>query len=228
MDFSNTDVWGFEHAIRGMRNPLESHVKSDSWLDTDGKVVIGDNDLDLMKRLICGGSEHRKFMRQIMVSVDISAPLYIWKEFDTYKIGTTANSTSTMHRIMSKPITLSCFEFDDFNNYLELSTTNITHGGESSFTINDVWDDILTACNKLRDKYLKTKDMRYWKELIRILPESWIQRRTVTMNYENLYSIVRQRKGHKLVEWERFINWVKTLPYADDLVFLDCIKENET
>ena len=150
MDFSNTDVWGFEHAIRGMRNPLESHVKSDSWLDTDGKVVIGDNDLDLMKRLICGGSEHRKFMRQIMVSVDISAPLYIWKEFDTYKIGTTANSTSTMHRIMSKPITLSCFEFDDYNNYLELSTTNITHGGESSFTINDAWTDILSVCNMLR------------------------------------------------------------------------------
>lgn len=95
MDFSNTDVWGFEHAIRGMRNPLESHIKSDSWLDTDGKVVVGANDLDLMKRLIRGGSEHRKFMRQIMVSVDISAPLYIWKEFDTYKIGTTANSTST-------------------------------------------------------------------------------------------------------------------------------------
>lgn len=133
-----------------------------------------------------------------------------------------------MHRIMSKPITLSCFEFDDFNNYLELSTTNITHGGESSFTINDAWTDILSVCNMLRDKYLETKDKRYWKELIRILPESWIQRRTVTMNYENLYSIVRQRKGHKLVEWERFINWVKTLPYADDLVFLDCIKENET
>lgn len=135
MDFSNTDVWGFEHAIRGMRNPLESHIKSDSWLDKDGKVVIGPNDLDLMKRLIRGGSEHRKFMRQIMVSVDISAALYYWKEFDTYKIGTTANSTSTMHRIMSRPITLSCFEFDDYNNYLELSTTNITHGGESSFTI---------------------------------------------------------------------------------------------
>lgn len=228
MDFSNTDVWGFEHAIRGMRNPLESHIKSDSWLDKDGKVVIGPNDLALMKRLIRGGSEHRKFMRQIMVSVDISAALYYWKEFDTYKIGTTANSTSTMHRIMSRPITLSCFEFDDYNNYLELSTTNITHGGESSFTINDAWTDILSVCNMLRDKYLVTKDKRYWKELIRILPESWIQRRTVTMNYENLYSIVRQRKGHKLVEWERFINWVKTLPYADDLVFLDCIKENET
>lgn len=221
MDFSNTDVWGFEHAIRGMRNPLESHIKSDSWLDADGKVVIGDNDLDLMKRLIRGGSEHRKFMRQIMVSVDISGGLMWWKEFDTYKIGTTANSTSTMHRIMSKPITLSCFEFDDFNNYLELSTTNITHGGESSFTINDVWDDILTACNKLRDKYLKTKDMRYWKELIRILPESWIQRRTVTMNYENLYSIVRQRKGHKLTEWAKLIEWARTLPYADDSIFLE-------
>ena len=126
-----------------------------------------------------------------------------------------------MHRIMSKPITLSCFEFDDYNNYLELSTKNITHGGESSFTINDAWTDILSVCNMLRDKYLETKDKRYWKELIRILPESWIQRRTVTMNYENLYSIVRQRKGHKLTEWAKLIEWARTLPYADDLIFLE-------
>lgn len=221
MKFENTDVWGFEHAIRGARNPMNSWAKSDSyyekgvdpfsleeWVATE--ITIGDNDLNLLQRLIRGGSEHRKFMRQIMVSVDITAPLYWWKEMDTYKIGTTANSTSTMHKLASTPITTDCFEMDDCDKEWFNDTG-----------IEAVCNNIIFFFESLRQRYLETKDMRYWKELIRWLPESWLQTRTITMNYENLYSIVRQRKGHKLTEWKQFIDWVHTLSYANELIFLD-------
>ena len=223
MKFENSDVWGFDHAIRGMRNPLESWDKSDSIFTEKTKygvyelppeeIIIGNNDLDLMQRLIKAGPEHRKFMRQIMVTVDITAPLYWWKEFDTYKIGTTANSTSTMHKLASTPITLDCFEIDD------LADENLQIGNYNclKFMYNQIIEDL----ELLRQKYLETKDKKYWKELIRWLPESWLQTRTVTMNYENLYSIVRQRIGHKLTEWKTFIDWVHTLPYADELIFID-------
>ena len=216
MKFENTEVWGFEHAIRGMRNPLESWDKSDSIFEDSLQCfnVIGENDLDLMQRLIKAGSEHRKFMRQIFVSVDITAPLYWWKEFDTYKIGTVANSTSTMHKLASTPITLDCFELDN-SEKVEIDCL-------SQYIENnaDLWDYIVIVCEYLRQKYNETKDKRYWKELIRLLPESWLQTRTVTINYENILSMIHQRKGHKLTEWSKdFIEWAESLPYADKLLF---------
>lgn len=208
-----------DNALRGMRNPKESWDRIDSyWKETEDGTqfyIIGKNDMDLAQRLIRAGSEHRKFMRQIFVSVDITAPIYWWKEFDTYKVGTTANSTSTMHKLATTPISLECFEIDDLNYNLFPSENQITY--------------FIQFLEELRWKYLETKDKRYWKELIRWLPESWLQTRTVTMTYENLFSICHQRKDHKLNEWsgkddptkENFIAWVKTLPYADDLIFLD-------
>lgn len=203
MKFENTEVWGFEHAIRGMRNPLESWNKSDSVFNGfNGKIentVIGKNDLELMQKLIKAGSEHRKFLRQIFVAVDITAPLFWWKEFDTYKVGTVSNSTSTMHKLASTPITIDCFE-----------------NGEMvySFTIAEL------EMNRL--KYLETKDKNEWKRLIVNLPESWLQKRTITMNYENILNMYRQRKNHKLTEWSKsFCDWVKTLPYAEELICLE-------
>ena len=230
MKFERTDVWGFKHAMRGARNPMNSWNKSDSGYaikeyelhDGEEKIVydkskfgLGPNDIDLMQRLIAGGSEHRKFMRQIMVSIDITAPLYWWKEFDTYKIGTTANSTSTMHKLASKPITIEDFEMDDFER---VKVFDREPYNPDDYT-DELWDYIVDMCEALRQRFIETKDKRYWKELIRLLPESYLQTRTVTMNYENLYSIVRQRKGHKLTEWAQFIDWVHTLPYANELIF---------
>ena len=213
MRFEKTDVWGFEHAIRGMRNPMNSHKKSDST-----ELAIGQNDLELMQKLIKAGPEHRKFMRQIFVSVDITAPLYWWKEFDTYKIGTVANSTSTMHKLASTPITLDCFEMDDFE---VVNIFKKPHYLQDEWkTSKDFWAQLIPYLEQLRIKYNETKDKRYWKELIRLLPESWLQTRTVTMNYENILSMVNQRKSHKLTEWSvAFINWVHTLSYANELIF---------
>lgn len=235
MKFEKTEVWGFEHSIRGMRNPLESWKKSDSismncyieCCDCDfspnirknqdvckTKFHIGKNDLELMQKLIRAGSEHRKFMRQIIVSVDITAPLYWWKEFDTYKVGTVANSTSTMHKLASTPIDFNCFEFDD------TTKNELGYIADDKYTVSDFWISVIKGCESLRQKYLETKDKRYWKELIRLLPESWLQTRTVTMNYENILSMVRHRSHHKLTEWSvDFVNWVKSLPYANELLF---------
>ena len=226
MKFENTDVWGFRHAIRGMRNPLNSWDKSDSRYEvideaegnfshlTFKEYVIGDNDLDLMQRLIKGGSEHRKYLRQIMVSVDITAPMFIWSELDTYKIGTVANSTSKMHKLATTPITKECFEMDDFER---VKVFNKEPYNPDDYT-DEIWESVIDICETLRQRYLETKDKRYWKELIRILPESWLQTRTWTANYEVLRNIVHQRVGHKLSEWQSFIDWVKTLPYAEDLI----------
>lgn len=284
MNFENVRIYGFESALRGMRNPLESWDKSDSffgvinyyqdvdeyqiadlyankmlegavgctyetisyddkveltekyadWLcrqnDYNAGIVdweychvdfIGPNDLSLACRLIKAGPEHRKFLRQIFVSVDITAPLYWWKEFDTYKVGTTANSTSTMHKMASKPITLKSFEIDDFEQ-LEFD------GGEIK--------TIIGYCERLRLNYLETNDKRYWKELIRWLPESWLQTRTVTMTYENLLAMCSkgQRRFHKLNEWSgmdnplkpNFIKFARSLPYAQHFIFLDEIEGN--
>ena len=232
MKFENTEVWGFEHALRGMRNPKNSWNKSDSYYEYDNQrdcvtkdanFVIGENDMKLAQTLIKAGSEHRKFMRQIFVSVDITAPLYWWKEFDTYKVGTVANSTSTMHKITSQPITLDCFEIDDYEKDLFMYY-------EHSY-VKDMVADIVRNCETLRQRYLETKDKRYWKELIRWLPESWLQKRTVTMTYENLLAMCSkgQRRFHKLNEWSgqdnpnvpNFISWARTLPYAQDLIFID-------
>ena len=214
MKFENTEVFNFEGALRGMRNPLESWEKSDSgFVMEDGCEVfmLGENDLILSQKLIKAGSEHRKFLRQIFVSVDITAPLYWWKEFDTYKVGTVSNSTSTMHKLASTPITKDCFEMDDFENMDTNGDANC-HG---------CWDLVIFACEGLRQKYNMTKDKRYWKELIRLLPESWLQKRTITMNYENVLNMYNQRCVHPLSEWSvTFKAWVESLPYAQELIFM--------
>lgn len=232
MKFEKTEVWGFGHAIRGMRNPLESWDKSDTvygtyWGEIDGHkcfdndgFCIGKNDLELMQKLIKAGSEHRKFLRQIMVSVDITAPLYWWKEFDTYKVGTTSNSTSTMHKLASKPITLDCFEMGDFEE------VNLSNGFSNT---KYVWNTfIIPVLEELREIYNITKDKRYWKELIRLLPESWLQTRTVTMSYENIRTMIHQRTNHKLIEWSKdFIEWAKTLPNSEELLFFNQNQSSE-
>lgn len=160
--------------------------------------------MNLAMSLIKGGSEHRKFLRQIFVSVDITAPLYWWKEFDTYKVGTVANSCSTMHTLSKYPITMDCFEMDDYSN---------------TPVAQETWRVLIAQLEKLRLGYVNTKDKVYWKELVRLLPESWLQKRTVTMNYENLLAICKQRRGHRLTEWKSFIDWVRTLPYTKEFVF---------
>lgn len=205
MKFENTSVWGFEHAIRGMRNPMNSWGKSDSFsepTDTVDFFVLGKNDRELAQKLIKAGSEHRKFMRQIFVSVDIVAPDYWFKEFDTYKIGVTENSTSTMHKLATTPITVDCFELD----------------GEASS--NFIY--YIEYLESLRKHYLETKDKKLWRTLIQSLPMSWLYRRTVTMSYENVLNMIKQRQKHKLKEWsEGFIEWAKSLPYSKDLLFLE-------
>ena len=213
MKFENTQIFNFAGAIRGMRNPMNSWDKSDSYYGNNEigleSYVIGKNDLELMQKLIKAGSEHRKFMRQVFVSVDITAPLYWWKEFDTYKIGTVSNSTSTMHKLASTPITIDCFEMGDFEDL-------------RMFDISTVWEILIFDLERLRKLYNETKDKRYWKELIRLLPESWLQKRTITMNYENILNMYRQRKNHKLTEWSKsFCDWIKTLPYAEELICLE-------
>ena len=252
MKFENTEVWGFKHAIRGCRNPLESWGKSDSgcklYCSVEGvcvekpcsydncngctttEYIIGKNDLELMQKLIKAGSEHRKFLRQIFVSVDITAPLYWWKEFDTYKVGTVSNSTSTMHKLASTPITKKCFEMDDFEDMPPRMFKSKDEYGDTyeennlcNFISLDLfWYHLIDVLNDYRVHYNKTKDKRYWKELIRLLPESWLQKRTITMNYENILNMYRQRKNHKLTEWSKsFCDWVKTLPYAEELICLE-------
>lgn len=248
MKFENTEVWGFEHSLRGMRNPKNSWHKSDSYYGCDDETycdkcydvrqfcvgyknkdnyIIGANDMKLAQTLIKAGNEHRKFMRQIFVSVDITAPLYWWKEFDTYKVGTVANSTSTMHKVTSQPITLDCFEIDDYKKDLKcLETYDSNIEVDYSIVDFEVYK-LINFLENLRQKYLKTKDKRYWKELIRWLPESWLQKRTITMNYENVRNIYFQRRNHKLTEWsESFIKWVESLPYAEDLIMYDGKSEN--
>ena len=220
----NIDVWGFEHAIRGMRNPKNSWAKSDSYMgydcqkcgriDREGScepkkhdcseylgIEIGPNDLDLMRRLFRGGSEHRKYLRQIFISMDITAPLYWWKEFDTYKVGTVANSCSTMHKIAAKE-----FELDDFSHeHLTGHSTDIL-----SLLIGDL--------NVYRNVYLKTKNKNEWWQLIQLLPSSYNQKRTITMNYENAVTMIHQRTGHKLSEWNEFVETLKSLPYISKIM----------
>ena len=274
MEFEHVRILNFEGAFRGMRNPLNSWVKSDSffgyapiingsvredllkqvaenWAEKEKNIpkddkrrimkredyqsflkenglfnysrdnhiyeyaYIGPNDMGLAKKLKNAGSEHRKFLRQIIVSVDITAPLFWWKEFDTYKVGTVSNSTSTMHTLATTPITLDCFEIDDYSNGYnnEYGIINFKEENEIQY--------IIQYLEKLRIKYNETKDKKYWKELIRWLPESWLQKRTITFNYENLLSMGLQRDNHKLTEWHSFIEWESYLPYANQLLFFD-------
>lgn len=242
MRFENTRVFNFEGAIRGMRNPMESWAKSDSQMcegyeNKGGECVVqplcetsrfgqchdgfimGAKDLELAQRLIRSGSEHRKFMRQIFVSVDITAPLFWWKEADTYAVGVTKNSTSTMHTIQNKPITKELFEIGDYHPELGL-IDDVPLGVRVDCFINDL--------EQLRQLFIMEEDpvikKRYWKELIRWLPEGWLQTRTVTLNYENLLAMCSpgQRRFHKQTEWSvDFISWARSLPYAEQLIFID-------
>ena len=225
MKFEKIQVFNFEGAFRGLRNPKNSWSKSDSYYDDNNNFVIGENDMKLAQTLIKAGNEHRKFMRQIFVSVDITAPLYWWKEFDTYKVGTVANSTSTMHKLATTPITLDCFEIDDYDRNLSLADNPKDDDGLDN--ISTFEEDIIYVLENIRQKYLETKDKRYWKELVRWLPESWLQKRTITMNYENVRNMYFQRRNHKLTEWsESFIKWVESLPYAEELIMYDGRSEN--
>ncbi len=196
-----TDVMNFENAIRGARNPMNSWARYDSTYDEEGNFVFGENDMDLAKRLCTAGSDHRKFIRMIFVSVDITAPLYWWKEFDTYKVGTVANSCSTMHKIHSKEFSRDDFSFDKLN---EKSLKQM--------------DSLIEYMESIRKEYLENKDKELWYNLIQLLPSSYNQMRTVTMNYENLRNMYFARKSHKLDEWHVFCDWVKTLPYAKELI----------
>ena len=216
--FENTEVMGWEHSIRGMRNPMNSWEKSDSlfisdrYLDDLDEIkladmcgnrtpIIGKNDLNLMKRLRNAGTDHRKFMRMIAVYVDITAPLYWWKEFDTYKVGTVANSCSTMHKIHAKEFTLEDFSCEHLS---EPSLKNLR--------------SVIKCMNDYREEFLKDKDKHNWWQMIQLLPSSYNQRRTVMLNYEVLANIYRSRINHKLDEWRDFCEWIKTLPYSEIII----------
>jgi hypothetical protein len=205
IDFDRCYVMNFENAIRGARNPMNSWARSDSYYDENGQYILGENDLSLAKRLRnAGTSDHRKFIRQIMLSVDITAPLYWWKEYDTYKVGTVANSTSTMHKIHSKP-----FEIDDFSH------DHLTDNGMN------VLRNLVDELEKIRLEYVDNKDKALWYDLIQLLPSSYNQMRTCTLNYETLVNIYRSRKNHKLDEWRSFCDWIKTLPYSDEIIIAE-------
>lgn len=201
-----------------------------SWIDNNGILCCDNNcmefaflgpaDLDLAQRLIKAGPEHRKFLRQIFVSTYISLPLSIWKQLDTYKIGTVTNSTSTMHKIQSKPLTRESFEIEQIS-YEEQEEMEQRDGIYCAGELDDLFDETIQTCEDLRRAFNQTKDKRYWRKLIELLPESYLQAREYTLNYEVLRSIVHQRKGHKLGEWQKFIHWVHTLPYAEELIFYD-------
>ena len=200
-------VMNMENAIRGARNPLNSWARMDSYYDENGAFVLGENDLSLARRLAVAGSDHRKFLRQIMVSMDITAPMYWWKEFDTYKVGTVANSTSTMHKIQAKE-----FSRDDF------SCEKLTPDALEFF------DSIIARLEEDRLKFIETKEKSYWHNMIQLLPSSFNQMRTVTMNYEVLINIYYARRHHKLAEWHTLCDAIQNLPYASDLILVK--KEN--
>ena len=203
IELERTSVMNFENALRGARNPLSSWAKSDSFYGENGEFVIGEIDLSLAHRLAVSGSDHRKYLRQVFVSVDITAPIYWWKEFDTYKVGTTANSTSTMHRIHSKD-----FSRDDF------STDHMTEGALGAL------DNMISFLEESRIKFTETKDKKYWYDIIQLLPASYNQMRTVTLNYENLINMYYARRSHKLDEWHTFCDWIRSLPYASELILI--------
>ena len=236
----NVEVFGFESAIRGMRNPMNSWDKSDSGWCPNGsgfgycyfdnrqicvhrdddkpidkceqKFCIGENDMKLMQSLVKAGSDHSKFMRMINVTLDITAPLYWWKEFDTYKVGTVRNSCSTMHKITEKEFTLNDFSIDDF--YYEDDYNGIS--------LSDCFENVVEDCEFLRKKFVETGDKMYWRGLIQLLPESYNQRATVQLNYAVLRNMYHSRKNHKLDCWRTFCEWIETLPYAKELICIEC------
>ena len=200
-----TSVMNLENAIRGARNPMNSWARMDSYYDEDGNFILGENDLGLAQKLRKAGSDHRKYVRQIFVSVDITAPLYWWKEFDTYKVATVANSTSTMHKIHAKP-----FDIDDFS-----------HDHMTPDTLAFM-QTVVDELEKIRQKYMEEgKKKEDWYDMIQLLPSSYNQMRTVTMNYETLINIFFARRYHKLQEWHTFCDWIKTLPYAEEIIIAE-------
>lgn len=236
---TDTEVVGWEHAIRGMRNPMNSWEKSDSYFDyerhntddlevdyqLDEAFYLGVNDQNLMKRLCNAGTDHRKFMRMIVVYCDILAPLYWWKEFDTYKIATVANSCSTMHKIHAKEFDISDFSFEKLiNNWYDLDYCDCVivskpdengQGPAYYFDPSALLEVVIDMLNKARSLYLQTKDKTYWWQMIQLLPTSYNQKRTVMLNYEVLANIYKSRKGHKLDEWNEFCDWIRELPYSE-------------
>lgn len=245
LKIENTEVIGWEHAIRGMRNPKNSWVKSDSGVcathgpahcadcvytdchaddvEIGTKYILGPNDLNLMTTLRNAGTDHRKFMRMITVYLDITAPLYWWKEFDTYKVGTVANSCSTMHKIADKEFTLADFSCEHLDrernrrNWIEsvIVDEDITSPHKVWMTPFDVLRCTIEMLNAYRENYLETKDKQDWWQMIQLLPSSYNQRRTVMLNYEVLANIYKSRRNHKLDEWHTFCDWIESLPYSE-------------
>ena len=230
----NLRTFNWEGALRGMRNPMNSWTKSDSTFDENGNIInVGENDLRLMKTLFKAGTEHRKYLRQIFVSMDITAPFYLWKDLNTYKIGVTSNSCSTMHKLTSKPITLDDFSIDN---------TEFIDDEEDEDSSKVFFLSVVTHCETYRQKYLTYKQKaklnpkkakhynscakRYWRKLVQLLPSSYNQKRTITMNYENVFNIIRQRQDHKLSEFHTLCDVLKTLPYVQEL--LSTLDEKET
>ena len=248
--FENTEVVGWEHAIRGMRNPMNSWEKSDSFCSYNDKChecsdnqkcdfyftenggrpyrnrfsgdfhYIGPNDYDLMTRLRNAGTDHRKFMRMITVYLDIAAPLYWWKEFDTYKVGTVANSCSTMHKIHAKEFTIDDFSHEHLLepkdvHFPDDSCCNETWEGCGIIAPIDILEETVHMLNKARKMFLETNDKKYWWQMIQLLPTSYNQKRTVMLNYEVLANIYKSRKDHKLDEWHTFCDWIRSLPYSE-------------
>lgn len=212
----NVEVLGFDHAIRGMRNPMNSWDKSDSYWDGYADDIptfcAGSKDLDLMERLAKNGSVHAKYRRMIIVYLDITAPLYWWKEFETYKVGTVANSCSTMHKIANEEFTLK-----DFSHEHLITREKPSYEGDAPELPNAVWllNRTIQTLNQYRELYLQTKDKKYWWQIIQLLPSSYNQKRTIMLNYEVLANIYHSRKGHKLDEWNEFCEWIESLPYSE-------------
>ena len=224
LKIENTEVYGWEAAIRGMRNPMNSWEQSDSYYgmiedpapinpNDWAYIILGEKDLDLMRRLRKAGTDHRKFMRMITVSCDLVAPLYWWKEYDTYKVGTVANSCSTMHKIHAKEFTL-----DDFSHE-HLFDGEESGAGDDEFEYHLLM--LIDVLNFARKKFLITKDKKYWWQMIQLLPSSYNQRRTILLNYEVLANIYKSRKNHKLDEWHTFCEWIEGLPYAELITGVD-------
>lgn len=209
LQVTNISVMNWENAIRGARNPMNSWARSDSHYDAAGQYILGENDLSLARRLAHAGSDHRKYLRQVLVSLDITAPLYWWKEFDTYKVGTVANSTSTMHKIHAK-----AFSREDF-----------AHDRMSEDALAEL-DRLIAFLESRRQLFVDTKDPGAWHDMIQLLPSSYMQLRTVTLNYEVLIHIYYARRHHKLAEWHTLCDVIRTLPYADDLILVEEEKEN--
>jgi hypothetical protein len=234
LKIENTEVMGWEAAIRGMRNPMNSWEKSDSRFDSYDDCgdcahcnlrfdecpaqQIGHDDLDLMTRLRNAGTDHRKFMRMITVYLDVTAPLYWWKEFDTYKVGTVANSCSTMHKIADKEFTLEDFSCEHLYAEDEIDGMYYSTTAEEEFTSTDVLKVVIESLNNYRKMYLATKDKKEWWQMIQLLPSSYNQKRTVMLNYEVLANIYKSRRNHKLDEWHAFCDWIESLPYSELII----------